>query len=101
MADKNTVTERPEEILMEERADMMNMFDSLPKDTFVSVPDEAVVYIGLSGTFVRQIHHIRNFFQSLMEEEDFEKFQIDIARNFEEKDPSTWTPLEKKLHDNT
>ena len=58
MADKNIVTEKPEEVTTQEKTDILNIFDKLPNDTFVAVPDDNVVYIGLDGKYIRQLQYI-------------------------------------------
>ena len=95
MADKNTVTEKPEEIPVEEKASMLNIFNNLPKDTFVKIPPDNIVYIGVSGLFIDQLTAVQNFITSLIPEADFEKLYIDMGNDFKNKDDESWTPPER------
>lgn len=79
MANKNIVTEKPKEISNEERSKMDELFGFLPKDSFVGIPDDNIVYIGLSGAFTQQIGHVQSFIKSLFKEDDFERFILELA----------------------
>lgn len=95
MADKNIVTEKPEELTKEEKSDILNIFDKLPDDTFVAVPDDNVVYIGLSGKYIRQLQYLENFILSLIPEDEQETFFLSLRNEFVDKDPDSWTEPEK------
>jgi hypothetical protein len=95
MADKNIVTEKPEELTKEEKSDILNIFDKLPEDTFVAVPDDNIVYIGLSGKYIRQLQYLENFILSLIPEDEQETFFLSLRNEFVDKDPDSWTEPEK------
>ena len=97
MKDKNTVTERPEEISIEDKTDIANVFDKLPDDTFVAVPDDNIVYIGLSGMYIKQLQHIESFITSLIPEDKQEELLLSLNNKFIDKDPKSWTAPEKSL----
>lgn len=97
MADKNIVTEKPEEISIEEKTEILNIFDKLPNDTFVAVPDNNIVYIGLDGKYIRQLQYIENFLTTLIPEDEQETFYLSMRNEFIDKDPKSWTHPEKSL----
>tara|TARA_B110000967_G_C18474250_1_gene358891 strand:- start:60 stop:515 length:456 start_codon:yes stop_codon:yes gene_type:complete len=97
MKDKNTVTERPEEISIEDKTDIANVFDKLPDDTFVAVPDDNIVYIGLSGLYIRQLQYVEGFITSLIPEDKQEELYLSMKDKSIDKEPESFTAPERSL----
>lgn len=79
MADKNIITEKVPEMSIKEKENITDMFKLLPKDTFVGIPDENIVYIGLSGAFNQQLNQVQAFIRTLFKEDEYERFMLALS----------------------